>query len=77
MVLVSTVSAVDSTEDGKWRKTGTAQANAPHWGDVKPFILYSGKQFRLPPPPPALSTNDVYRLAYEEGTWASVMKHTS
>ena len=33
-----------------------------YWGQVKPFVMTSGSQFR-PPPPPALSS-DLYTLAY-------------
>jgi hypothetical protein len=35
-----------------------------HWGEVKPFVLASGSQFRVPPPPPM--TSPQYTAAYRE-----------
>jgi hypothetical protein len=41
------------TEPGDWQPTPPAfsPATFTHWGDVTPFGLKSGSQFRLPPPP--------------------------
>jgi hypothetical protein len=41
------------TEPGDWQPTPPAFAPAflPHWGQVTPFGLEEGSQFRLPPPP--------------------------
>jgi membrane-associated phospholipid phosphatase len=44
------------TQPGQWRPTlsfgGIVRpALAPHWGEVAPFALASGSQFRLPAPP--------------------------
>jgi hypothetical protein len=51
---------------GDWRPTPTAFAPAqtPQWGDVTPFALKSGSQFR-PPLPPAL-TSPEYTAAFNE-----------
>ncbi|MBC7854253.1 MAG: vanadium-dependent haloperoxidase [Pirellulaceae bacterium] len=44
---------VPGTEPGDWQPTPPALAPAflPHWGQVTPFGLEEGSQFRLPPPP--------------------------
>jgi hypothetical protein len=54
------------TAPGDWRKTppGFAAAFLPHWGQVTPFGLEAGSQFRLPPPP-ALHTG-LYANDYNE-----------
>ena len=40
---------------GVWVQTGTAPAASPGWGDVTPWVLKSGSQFR-PDGPPALDS---------------------
>lgn len=43
-----------SDAPGKWRPDPVSQipyAIGAHWGKVRPFMLRSGSQFRLPPPP--------------------------
>src|SRR5262245_55723655 len=54
------------TAAGQWRPTPPANAPglAPHWPDVRPFAMTSGDQF-LPPPPPALDSEE-YATAFEE-----------
>jgi hypothetical protein len=54
------------TEPGDWQPTPPAFAPAflPHWGQVTPFGLEEGSQFRLPPPP-ALHTGK-YASDYNE-----------
>lgn len=44
----------DGTELGEWRRTPPAYMNPrlPGWGDVAPFAMTSGDQFRLIGPPP-------------------------
>ncbi len=49
---------------GDWRPTSAGNPAAPHWGDVMPFVLASGDQFR-PGPPPALDSAE-YAAAYNE-----------
>ena len=52
---------------GKWRQDPISQipvALGAFWGDVKPFVIASGRQFRVPPPP-ALSTR-AYAVAFNE-----------
>lgn len=51
---------------GQWRPTppGNAAAALPFWGNVKPFLLSSGSQFR-PVDPPALDSAE-YLAAYNE-----------
>ena len=54
------------SQPGQWRPTlsfgGIVRpALAPHWGQVTPFAVTSGSQFR-PPPPPALGST---RYAFE------------
>ena len=54
-------------DPGKWRQDPISQipvALGASWGDVKPFVIRSGRQFRLPPPP-AMGTR-VYTAAYNE-----------
>jgi hypothetical protein len=35
-----------STEPGHWRPTGSGPAATPNWGNVKPFTMTSGAQYR-------------------------------
>ena len=56
-----------ANEPGQWRQDPIAQgpiALGARWGMVTPFLLASGSQFRLPPPP-ALNSLE-YALAYVE-----------
>jgi hypothetical protein len=56
-----------SDEPGKWRKDPISEipiALGASWGDVKPFVLESGRQFRVEPPP--LMGSRAYAVAYEE-----------
>jgi hypothetical protein len=58
---------VPSTEPGKWRQDPVSQiplALGAHWGTVKPFVIRTGRQFRLPAPP-ALDSAE-YAAAFEE-----------
>ena len=56
-----------STDVGKWRPTkpGNLPGNAPLWGQVKPWLLTSPTQFRLPPPPTLDSS--IYLSSYLKG----------
>jgi uncharacterized protein (TIGR03118 family) len=60
------MSYTPGTAPGDWRPTPAAFAPAqtPQWGNVKPFALTSGSQFR-PGPPPAL-TSPEYTAAFNE-----------
>jgi len=49
---------------GNWKPTTPGSAAAPHWGDVTPFVLASGDQFR-PGPPPDLASAE-YAAALNE-----------
>jgi hypothetical protein len=45
---------ITSNEPGKWRQDPISMipiALGAHWGEVKPFVLERGDQFRIPPPP--------------------------
>ena len=42
----------DGTQPGQWRRTGAAAPVLPGWGQVTPFCMLSGTQFRLLGPPP-------------------------
>lgn len=56
-----------SNEPGKWRQDPISQiplAMGAYWGKVKPFVLKSGDQFRVPPPP-ALDSPE-YAAAFDE-----------
>jgi hypothetical protein len=56
-----------SDEAGHWRQDpiGLSQiALGAHWGTVKPFVLLSGDQFRVPAPPAMTSAR--YALAFNE-----------
>ena len=61
------VTYVAGLDPGDWRQDPIAQsplALGYHWGAVKPFVLQSGDQFRVPPPP-AMSSVE-YATAYAE-----------
>jgi len=56
-----------SNDPGKWRQDPISLiplALGAYWGDVKPFVLERGDQFRSPPPP-RLDSAD-YAAAYNE-----------
>jgi hypothetical protein len=56
-----------SDDPGKWRQDPISQipiALGASWGDVQPFVLRSGRQFRVEPPP-AMGTRE-YAVAYNE-----------
>jgi hypothetical protein len=52
---------------GQWRQDPISQhplAMGAHWGEVEPFVLQSGQQLRVPPPPPLTSRQ--YAAAFQE-----------
>jgi hypothetical protein len=52
---------------GQWRQDPVSKiplAMGAHWGSVKPFVMTSGQQFRLPPPPAMGSA--AYIAAFDE-----------
>jgi hypothetical protein len=54
-------------QPGQWREDPISQktiALGAYWGEVKPFVMQSGSQFRVPPPP-ALDSVE-YAIAYDE-----------
>jgi hypothetical protein len=56
-----------SDQPGHWRQDPISQmtvALGAHWGQVRPFVLQSGDQFRVPPPP-AMDSPE-YAAAYDE-----------
>jgi hypothetical protein len=56
-----------SDEPGKWRQDPISLipiALGAHWGEVDPFVLRSGHQFRVPAPPPLRSV--AYANAFRE-----------
>lgn len=58
---------VPGTAPGIWRQDPISQlpvALGAHWGAVRPLVMSSGRQFRVPPPP-AL-TSRAYAAAYNE-----------
>jgi hypothetical protein len=58
---------IPSDAPGKWRQDPISLvpiAMGAHWGKVKPFVLKSGDQFRIPDPP-ALNSPE-YTTAYNE-----------
>jgi len=58
---------IPSDAPGVWRQDPISLiplALGAHWGEVDPFVLESGDQFRLPPPPPMESPE--YAAAFEE-----------
>src|SRR5437879_4452434 len=61
------VDFITSDEPGEWRQDPISQhplALGAHWGEVAPFVLKSGDQFRVPPPP-GLDSRE-YTAAYNE-----------
>jgi hypothetical protein len=61
------VDFIPSNAPGKWRQDPVSKiplAMGAHWGDVKPFVLRSGRAFRVPPPP--AMTSPEYAAAFEE-----------
>lgn len=58
---------VTSDAPGKWRQDPIGRgplALGAHWGEVRPFVLTSGNQLRVPPPPPLDSPE--YAEAFDE-----------
>jgi PAP2 superfamily protein len=58
---------ITSDEPGKWRQDPVSRlplALGAHWGEVRPFTLRSGDQFRVPPPPTLDSP--AYAAAFNE-----------
>jgi len=58
---------ITSDEPGKWRQDPISRnplALGAHWGEVTPFVLRSGDQFRVSPPP-ALDSPE-YAVAFNE-----------
>jgi hypothetical protein len=56
-----------SNEPGHWRQDPISLSKVAlgaHWGQVKPFVMKSGQQFRAPPPPAMTSTE--YTEAFNE-----------
>lgn len=56
-----------SNDPGKWRQDPISMiplALGAYWGNVKPFVLERGEQFRVPPPP-ALESRE-YAIAFDE-----------
>jgi hypothetical protein len=56
-----------SNAPGKWRQDPVSQipvALGAYWGTVRPFVIASGRQFRVPPPP-ALESAE-YTAAFDE-----------
>jgi hypothetical protein len=62
----ATIAYTPGTDPGDWRPTPAAflPAHLPHWGDVRPWALESGDQFR-PDGPPALDSAE-YAAAFNE-----------
>jgi hypothetical protein len=61
------VDFITSDEVGKWRQDPVSHgplALGAYWGEVTPFVMESGDQFRVPPPPPLDSPE--YTAAYDE-----------
>jgi hypothetical protein len=58
---------ITSDEPGHWRQDPIGQspiALGAKWGEVRPFVLRRGSQFRAPPPP--AMTNEAYTRAFNE-----------
>ncbi|HVM96251.1 MAG TPA: hypothetical protein VMT89_07670, partial [Candidatus Acidoferrales bacterium] len=56
-----------SNDPGKWREDPVSKKTAAlgaYWGDVRPFVMQSAAQFRIPPPP-ALDSVE-YAIAFDE-----------
>ncbi len=61
------VDFITSDEPGKWRQDPVSLnplALGAHWGEVRPFVLRSGNQFRVPPA--AALASPEYALSFEE-----------
>jgi hypothetical protein len=61
------VDYLTSDEPGKWRQDPISQiplALGARWAEVKPFVMKSSRQFRVPPPP-ALNSQK-YAAAFDE-----------
>jgi hypothetical protein len=58
---------ITSDLPGHWRQDPVSLiplALGAHWGEVKPFVMQAGDQFRIPPPPEM--TSDDYTAAYNQ-----------
>ncbi|NWF73441.1 MAG: vanadium-dependent haloperoxidase [Nitrospirae bacterium] len=58
---------ITSNDPGKWRQDPISMiplALGAYWGNVTPFVLERGDQFRVPPPP-ALDSRE-YAIAFDE-----------
>ncbi len=60
----ASVPYVPTGAPGNWVPTSPSPPAAPHWGDVDPFLMLSGDQFRAAAPP-ALDSAE-YAAAYNE-----------
>ena len=61
------VDHVTSNDSGHWRQDPVSLgrvALGAHWGEVRPFVMSSGSQFRTPPPPAMTSAE--YTEAFNE-----------
>jgi hypothetical protein len=61
------VGFIPSEQPGYWRQDPISKgplALGAYWGEVKPFVMESGDQFRAPPPP--LMDSPEYTAAYDE-----------
>jgi hypothetical protein len=61
------VDYIPGNAPGVWRQDPISLspvALGAHWGEVKPFVLRSAAQFRVPPPP--AMTSPAYAAAYDE-----------
>ncbi len=58
---------ITSNQPGRWRQDPISLiplALGAHWGEVRPFVLNSARQFRVDPPPPMTSAR--YTNAFNE-----------
>jgi hypothetical protein len=58
---------ITSDEAGHWRQDPVSQAPiamGAKWGEVRPFVIRAGSQFRAPPPP--AMTSEAYTRAFDE-----------
>ena len=58
---------IPGTQPGQWRQDPVSLiplAMGAHWGAVRPFVLRSGRQFRLSPPPALTSAE--YTAAFDD-----------
>lgn len=61
------VDFITGNEPGQWRQDPISQiplALGAYWSEVRPFVLTSGEQFRVPPPPALVSL--AYAAAFDE-----------